>query len=255
MPLKIHQIPVKTDNYIYILHCERSHYTAVVDPTFAEPVASYIESQNWSLDAILNTHHHHDHIGGNLELMQRFDCVVYGSAKDAARIPGITHHLHEGDAIDVGDYKAQVMEVFGHTIGHIAFHFNKEKALFCGDTLFSIGCGRLFEGEPATMWASLNKLRALEADTRVYCAHEYTLHNSNFALSQDPQNQDLIKYAQRVASLRHEGRPTIPTTIGTEIKCNPFLRADQGDLQKALKMQDSDPVEVFAELRRRRNDY
>lgn len=253
--LAIHQIPVLSDNYVYLAHDPDTGATAVIDPAVAAPVLRTLEEFGWRLTHILNTHHHGDHVGGNLELIEKTGCTVVGPGHDADRIPGIAVRVREGDRVTLGRAEATVIEVAGHTRGHIAYHFAEDRVLFCGDTLFSAGCGRLFEGSPAQMWDSLKKLRALPEDTRVYCAHEYTQKNTEFALSVDPDNAALREYAAAVRQLRRQDRPTVPSRLSTECAVNPFLRVDQPDLGAALGMERADPVTLFAEIRSRRDVF
>ena len=253
--LTIHQIPVLSDNYIYLLHDAATGETAVVDPAVAPPVLAALEQKGWRLTHILNTHHHADHTGGNLALKQGTGCTIVGPRADAARIPGINVQVGEGDRYRFGREAAQVFDVPGHTRGHIAFFFPQTKALFCGDTLFALGCGRLFEGTPAQMWASLGKFRALPADTRVYCAHEYTQSNARFALTVDPGNTRLTARAAEIDRLRAAGRPTVPSLLGEEVATNPFLRADQDSVAAAVGLAGADPVSVFAEVRKRKDSF
>ncbi|MDB2414620.1 hydroxyacylglutathione hydrolase [Rickettsiales bacterium] len=224
--LKVMQIPVLTDNYIYLIHEEDKNITAVIDPAEAKPVLEELKNQGWNLDYILNTHHHYDHIGGNKQLKSETGCKVVGFANDAHRITGIDIKLNDGDNFDIGNSTAKVMFVPGHTLGHIIYYFEKDKILFCGDTLFSMGCGRLFEGTYEQMYQSLNKISALPDDVEVYCAHEYTQNNAEFALTIEPDNQDLKDRYEQVKSLRKHKKPTIPTNIGLEKRTNPFLRCN-----------------------------
>ncbi|CCQ74752.1 hydroxyacylglutathione hydrolase [Magnetospira sp. QH-2] len=253
--MEIIQIPALTDNYIYLLHDNDSGKTAVVDPAMAQPVLSVLNERDWTLDYILCTHHHRDHVGGNEDLKMVTRCQIVGAASDTDRIPGLDLGLKEGDLFALGNLTAQVLDVPGHTMGHIAFWFAEAEALFCGDTLFSLGCGRLFEGTPQQMWASLEKLRALPDSTQVYCAHEYTNDNADFALSVDPANQDLQLCAAEVKRQRENGQSTVPSSMAIEKRCNPFLRPDQPDLQMALGMTGLDPASVFAEVRRRKDAF
>ncbi|GAB6052964.1 hydroxyacylglutathione hydrolase [Magnetospira thiophila] len=253
--MEIIQVPVLTDNYVYLLHDADSGQTAVVDPAMAQPVLSVLNERNWTLDYILCTHHHRDHVGGNEDLKMVTRCQIVGAANDAERIPGLDIGLSEGDLFKLGSLTAQVLEVPGHTMGHIAFWFAEAEALFCGDTLFSLGCGRLFEGTPKLMWKSLSKLRALPDTTQVFCAHEYTNANADFALSIDPANKDLRSRAGEVVRLREQGQSTVPSRLGEEKKCNPFLRADHPALQLALGMNGLDPAQVFAEIRHRKDVF
>ena len=247
------QIPVLNDNYIYLIHDAYTSTTARVDPAKAEPVIKELKSRGWKLDFILNTHHHADHVGGNKQLKEHYSCKVLASEHDHHRIPGITSTLQEGDKVTVGSLEAYVYFVPGHTSGHIAYHFRDQHALFCGDTLFSIGCGRLFEGTPIQMWDSLKKLRNLPDHTKVYCTHEYTEQNIRFALSIDPHNQALKHREQEVLMIRSQNLPSVPSLLGQEKLANPFLRADDKTLQSSLGFNSTSPEDFFGELRKRKD--
>jgi hydroxyacylglutathione hydrolase len=253
--LQIELIPALRDNYVYLVRDAGSGACAAVDPSVAEPVLARLERLGWRLTHILNTHHHHDHVGGNLELKRATGCTIVGNRNDAHRIPGIDIAFGDGEEVALGEQKALVLEISGHTIGHIAYWFRDARAVFCGDTLFSLGCGRLFEGTPGQMWSSLAKLRALPGDTRVYCGHEYTESNARFALALDPENPALRRRADKVRMLRAEGRPTVPSTVAVERATNPFLRADDPALQEAAGLFGRDPIAVFAEIRRRKDVF
>ena len=253
--LEIHQIPVLDDNYVYLAHDPATAACAVVDPAVTEPVMEALSRRRWSLTHILNTHHHGDHVGGNMALKEATGCTIVGPRADAARIPGIDVQVGDGDTCDLGSQTARVFDVPGHTRGHIAYWFEGSDALFCGDTLFALGCGRMFEGTPRQFWTSLAKLRHLPDRTRVYCAHEYTNANADFALSVDPGNARLRARAEEVLKLRENGKPTVPSTLGEEKATNPFLRADAPDFQQAIGMAGDDPVSVFAETRRRKDNF
>ena len=239
-------IPVLSDNYVYLLHEPEDGVTGVVDPAVAEPVMERLSASGWSLDWILSTHHHADHTAGNLELKELTGCKVAGPGKDAARIPGIDVKLVEGDRFKLGTAEAEIFETPGHTSGHISFWFPQSKALFSADTLFSLGCGRLFEGTPAEMWTSLQKYAPLPDGALVYCGHEYTQSNARFALSVDPGNEALKARAKEVDEQRAAGKPTIPTTLGQERATNPFLRPTDPMIRKQLGMEAASDVEVFA---------
>ncbi|MBH89950.1 MAG: hydroxyacylglutathione hydrolase [Magnetovibrio sp.] len=253
--LIIHQIPVLKDNFVYLLHDSESGESVAIDPAVATPVLDVLELKGWTLSHIWNTHHHNDHTGGNLELKQATGCSIVGSAADASRIPGIDVQIVEGDLISIGSHTAQIFEVSGHTIGHIAYWLENDHILFSGDTLFSSGCGRLFEGTPEQMWTSLLKLRNLPDDTNVYCAHEYTATNVNFALTIEPNNVALKRRLNEVLHLRKNGKPTVPSNLGDEKRFNPFLRADNVDLLRAIGLVGKDAVSVFAEIRRRKDEF
>ena len=253
--LEIEQIPVLSDNYAYLVHEPRAGVTGVVDPPVVEPVLERLEARGWKLDWILSTHHHADHTGGNLELKQATDCRVAGAKRDEARIPGIDLKLAEGDHFSFGQIDAQVFETPGHTSGHISFWFPDAKAVFCADTLFSLGCGRVFEGSYAQMWSSLCKLAALPDDALVYCGHEYTQSNARFALSVDPDNKALQTRAAEVERQRAAGEPTVPTMMRAERAANPFLRAGDKAIRARLGMESASDAEVFAEIRRRKDSF
>ena len=253
--LVIHQIPVLKDNFIYLVHDFESGETAAVDPAVAAPVLDVLATRGWNLSHILNTHHHHDHTGGNLELKQATGCIIVGAGMDTLRIPGIDVLVGEGDLVSIGNHQGQVFDVSGHTNGHIAYWFEDAHTLFSGDTLFSLGCGRLFEGTPTQMWASLLKLRDLPDETNVYCAHEYTSSNVDFALTIEPENEDLKRRASEVFRLRENGKPTVPSSLGEEKRVNPFLRADNDDLLRAAGLVGLDAVSAFAEIRRRKDNF
>lgn len=240
--LSIHLIPALRDNYIFVLRAEKERLTAVVDPAESQAVIQFLEEKKWSLDQVLVTHHHHDHTGGCLGLKEKYGCRIVGHRQDASRIPGLDIALQEGERHSFGPHQSQVLALDGHTLGHIAYHFADESALFCGDTLFSIGCGRLFEGHASQMWESLQKIKALPDDTQVYCAHEYTLQNIEFALSlpQAPRDE-LIAYQNKVKALRERGLASIPCHLGSEKRLNPFLNAEN--------------LKCFTERRRAKDEF
>ncbi len=251
--MQVHRLPALSDNYVFLLHDPVNNAAAVVDPAEATPVLQRLKDLGAKMVAIFNTHHHHDHVGGNAELLHHFpEAVVYGGAEDKGRIPGQQVFLQEGDRVSFGDRTAQVFFVPGHTRAHIAYHFspanlNEMHDLFCGDTLFAGGCGRLFEGTPAQMVNSLSKLRQLPDNTHVWCAHEYTLKNLQFALTVDRHNTDLQNRLVQVQAARQRSESTIPSLLGVEKLTNPFLRWDHPDLQKAVKADNA--IQTFSRLR------
>jgi len=255
--MRIIQIPLLRDNYAYLIVCEKTNDTAVVDPSEAGPILSKVKEEKVTLRAILNTHHHHDHTGGNPGLLDRWTLQVYGYASDKERIPGLTHPLNDGDEVRIGELTGKVLFIPGHTGGHIAYLF--ENKLFCGDTLFVAGCGRLFEGTAEQMHDSLTKLRQLPEDTLVYCGHEYTEKNIQFALTLEPNNKHLTEKMQRARSLRAKGISTVPSTMAEEKETNPFLRWEsreiQDNLRKIFPNLASDPVSVFAKVRELKDQF
>jgi len=255
MTLDVHMFPCLSDNYGFLIHDPAADVTATIDTPDADAINRALEEKGWRLTHILNTHHHFDHAGGNEALKARWGCTVVGAANDAARIPGIDVRVKDGDVFEFGTTHARVIEVPGHTSGHIAYYFEDEGIAFVGDTLFALGCGRLFEGTPEQMWSSLKKLMSLPDDTVVYCAHEYTQANAAFALTVEPHNPALKARAEEIERLRAQGVPTVPTTIGLEKATNPFLRPDSEDLRATLGLETADPVTVFAETRRRKDHF
>lgn len=249
--MQIYRLNAWSDNYIFLL-CEGA-IAAVVDPTEAQPVLDKLNDLDAELVAIFNTHHHGDHVGGNQQLLAHYpDATVYGSDTDQGRIPGQTVFLNGGDTVTFGERTAQIFFVPGHTRGHIAYYFPPVEAdqtgeLFCGDTLFAGGCGRLFEGTPEQMVNSLSKLRQLPDNTQVWCAHEYTLNNLKFAVTVDGQNSDLQTRYQQVQAARQNQEATVPSLLGLEKKTNPFLRWDQPALQTVTNTEE--PARVFGRIR------
>lgn len=246
--LEIIRIPVLNDNYVWLIHT-RDGLTAVVDPAVSEPVMAEINAQRWTLTHILNTHHHADHTGGNLALKELTNCTIVGPSADQARIPGIDVEVGDGETYQLGSVTAEVLDIPGHTHGHIAYHFAQDDALFCGDTLFALGCGRVFEGTMEQMWSSLSKIATLPSSTKVYCAHEYTQANGRFALSIEPNNRKLISRMEQIDRMRAEGIPTVPSILGDEFDTNPFLRPYSDEIQETLDLKGARLVEVFTKTR------
>ncbi|HUQ51227.1 MAG TPA: hydroxyacylglutathione hydrolase [Gammaproteobacteria bacterium] len=247
--LAIHMFPCLQDNYGYLLHDEDSGATAAVDTPDAAEIATQLDAKGWRLTHILNTHHHADHAGGNLELKRRTGCTIVGPRADAARIPGIDVAVGEGDVVSLGAHRAAVFDTPGHTRGHIVYHFEAAHAAFVGDTLFALGCGRLFEGTPGQMWSSLQKILQWPDDTRLYCAHEYTQSNARFASTVEPQNRALKERAETVARRRAAGHATVPSTLAEERATNPFLRPQSQDLRATIALANASDVDVFAKTR------
>lgn len=253
--LEIEVLPALSDNYVYLLWEPESGVSGVVDPAQAAPVLARLGELGRGLDWILSTHHHFDHTGGNLDLKSATGCSVVGPSAERDRIPGLDLAVGEGDVFELGRAAARVIETPGHTSGHISYWFEESSALFCADALFALGCGRVFEGTPAQMWASLAKLRELPDETRVYCGHEYTQSNAAFAVTVDPGNELLQQRAAEVARLRAEAKPTIPSRLAVEKATNPFLRPDDDAIRSHLGMEGAADSEVFAEIRRRKDSF
>lgn len=253
--LEIELVPCLRDNYAYLLRDGHDGVCAVVDPSEAEPVRAVLEGRGWRLTHILNTHHHPDHTGGNAALKKEFGATVVGPEKDRARIPALDEGVGEGSLFVIGSHRARVLEIPAHTRAHIAFVLEEDNAVFTGDTLFAMGCGRLFEGTPEMMWRSLSKLMALDGSLRVYCGHEYTLNNGRFALTLEPGNPDLQVRMNEVEKLRANGTPTIPSSIELEKRTNPFLRPHSPEIRRTLNMSQASDVEVFAEMRARKDVF
>jgi len=225
MTIDVVRIPVLSDNYVWLVHDPVSGETTVVDPAVAEPVLAALDDRGWRLTQIWNTHWHPDHTGGNAELKAATGCQITGPAAEFERIPTLDRRVGEGDVVTLGAIAAQVLAVPAHTAGHIAYHLPDESAVFVGDTLFAMGCGRLFEGTADQMFANMTRLAALPAATQVYCAHEYTLSNARWAVTAEPGNADLAARLEEVIALRAADTPTVPTSIGREQATNPFMRA------------------------------
>jgi hydroxyacylglutathione hydrolase len=253
MPAKTHLFLCLKDNYGVLVHDPDSGATAAIDAPEAAPVEAALKTTGWRLSDILVTHHHHDHTGGIAELKQRHRCRVVAPHGEAARIPLVDETVRENDTARVGGLEARVIETPGHTAGHIAYVFAADKLAFVGDTLFSIGCGRVIEGTPEMMWQSLLKLRALPDDTRIYCGHEYTLANIRFARTVEPDNAALAAREKAVEQLVAAHKPTIPSTMGEEKAANPFLRADLPAVAAKVGLAGKPAAQVFAEIRERKN--
>ncbi len=256
MTAHFYQFPCLSDNYGVLVHDSSTGATAAIDAPDAGAVLAALDKQGWRLTDILVTHHHADHIGGIAGLKARFpETRIVAPAREAARIGGVDRAVAQNDTVAVGDLRAKVIETPGHTAGHIVYWFEEDDALFAGDTLFALGCGRVLETSMGTMWDSLLKLSQLPGETQVYCGHEYTQSNAKFALTVDPTNDLLKQRAREVEVLRAEGRATVPTTIALELATNPFLRAENLEIKEAIGLPGADPATVFAELRERKNSF
>lgn len=254
--VSVERVPCLKDNYSWIIHDHATGKTAVVDPAEEGPVVAALKDKGWTLSHILNTHHHWDHTGGNEILKDMFNVCIVGPKADEDRIPGIDVALGDGDEYMLGNVRIVCYDTPGHTRGHITFHLPEVQALFPGDTLFSMGCGRLFEGTPEQMWASLSKLVPLDADTRVYCAHEYTLSNARFAMHVEPNNVALQRRFKEVEEARSKGIPTIPSVMGVELETNPFLRPDSKEIRASLNIPESaSNAEAFGVIRRAKDSF
>ena len=255
MPLDIVTIPCLSDNYAYLARDPDTGSTALIDIPEAAPILQALEVRGWSLDMILITHHHDDHIMGLDAVLAKHPCPVFGAKADAHRLPSLDTELVEGDTVTIGTETGNVIDVSGHTLGHIAFHFPGAEVMFTADSLMALGCGRVFEGTKPQMWDSLKKLAALPPQTLVCSGHEYTAANAKFALSVDPDNAALQARAEKIAEMRKKDMPTVPSLLSEELATNPFLRADSPDLAAALGMQGADPVDIFAEVRTRKDNF
>ncbi|WP_173933336.1 hydroxyacylglutathione hydrolase [Chelativorans sp. Marseille-P2723] len=255
MTLEIEQFMCRSDNFGILARDRETGATALIDAPEEHTILEAIERTGWTPSLLLITHHHVDHVEANLALKERFGLTIYGPAKEADKIPGIDWQLKEGDTVTVGGQDALVIETPGHTAGHISYHFAKAGIAFTADTLFALGCGRLLECEPAAMLESLKKIAALPPETTIYCGHEYTESNAQFALSVDPENAALRERARKIEALRSEGKPTLPTTLAEELATNPFLRWHDPDIRRNLGMENAPDVEVFAEIRKRKDTF
>ncbi|MEL7487607.1 MAG: hydroxyacylglutathione hydrolase [Pseudomonadota bacterium] len=255
MPLEIRQFPCLADNYGYLAHDPATGATATIDTPDVEAINAALNDAGWRLTHIFNTHHHWDHAGGNLALKEQWGCEIVGPRNEASKIPGIDRPVGDGDIVALGEATARVYDTPGHTSGHVVFHFENDDAAFVGDTIFALGCGRLFEGTPAEMWRSLSRIAAWPPETKLYCAHEYTQANARFALSVDPHNAALKDRSAAIDAARDRGEPTVPTTVAEERATSPFLRAGDDGLKAALGMAHASDTEVFAEIRRRKDVF
>lgn len=255
MAAEIRLIPCLKDNFGYLVHDTATGATASVDAPEAAPIREALKREGWTLTDILLTHHHADHVGGVAELKEAYGCRVVAPHDHGAPLPLADLRVAQGDVVKIGSLLARVLETPGHTLDHVVYVFDDDKAVFTGDTLFSLGCGRLFEGSYPMMWDSLLKLRALPDDMLMYCGHEYTAANARFALTVEPDNAVLQARAAEVGDLRSAGQPTIPARLGAEKAANVFLRADEPSVAAGVRLKGADAVTVFTELRERKNKF
>lgn len=253
MTLIVHQFACLADNYGYLVHDPASGETVAIDTPDAEVYLAEAAKRGWRISQIWNTHWHPDHAGGNAAIKAQTGCVIVAPAADAARIAGIDRTVEQGDTVMLGDFAAQVMDVGGHTLGHIAYHLPEATAAFVGDSVFALGCGRMFEGSASQFWASLQRIKALPPKTLLYCAHEYTTGNARFALHADPENPALTAYVAEITERRAHGLPTVPALLERELATNPFLRADDPAME--ARWGGGDAVATFAALRAAKDSF
>jgi hydroxyacylglutathione hydrolase len=253
--LEMHQFICRSDNYGVIVHDHKTGATAAIDAPDAGAIERELKKRGWQLTHILTTHHHADHVEGNMALKDLYGCKIIGPANEADKIPGIDRKVKGGDEFQWAGRAVKVYDCPGHTAGHIAFYIPEDHSLFAGDTLFAMGCGRVLEGTMEQMWGSLDQFRKFKPHTFVYCGHEYTEANAKFALSVEPGNRKLQQRSTVVSNQRAKGEMTCPTTIGDELATNPFMRPDSPEIRRVLGMEKATDAEVFAELRTRKNNF
>ena len=253
--LEVHQFICRSDNYGVLVHDNRTGTTISIDAPEASAVADNLKKRGWQLTHILTTHHHEDHVAGNLELKDAFGCRIFGPELEKDKIPGISKTVKGGDRFELGHRPITVYDCPGHTAGHIAFHFDDDYLLFEADTLFAMGCGRILEGTPLQMFHSVNQFRSLNGMTSVYCGHEYTEANAKFAVTVEPGNRALQMRTNEVRRKRAKGEMTCPSSIGEELATNPYLRCNSPEIRKNLGLESASDAEVFAELRSRKNNF
>lgn len=253
--LQIYQFPCRQDNYGVVLHDAAAQVTISIDAPETEAIIDVLESKNLNLTHILTTHHHGDHVEGNEALKARYGCRIIGPKDEQAKVPGIDASYGHGESFDIEGHRIEVIGTPGHTLGQVAYYLPDQGVVFCADALFAMGCGRVFEGTPDMMFQALERLASLPDDTVVYAGHEYTLANAKFALTVDPRNEELIARAQEVEMMRDDGKPTLPTSIALEKRTNPFLRWADPLVRAHLGMEDASDLEVFTEIRARKDRF
>ena len=255
MPLEIVTVPCLSDNYAYLIHDDETGKTALVDIPEAAPILDALAAHDWALSEVWITHHHADHVQGLDAVLAKHKAKVRGAAKDVRRLPALDFEHADEDHFDFAGQNVRVMDVSGHTIGHLAYYIKSANAVFTADSLMALGCGRLFEGSAEQMWTSLSKLAALPPETKIFSGHEYTAANARFALTIEPDNADLISRSKEIAAMRASGLPTVPSTLATELATNPFLRAKDAGIRSALNKNDATDAEVFGEIRARKDAF
>ena len=255
MPAEVVVVPCLKDNYAYLLRDEGTGKVAVVDAPEAEPIVAALEERGWEPEQLWITHHHGDHVDGVEELRRRYHAKVVGHVKDRARLPKLDEEVSEGERVTLGETVARVVDVSGHTIGHIAYVLDADKVAFTADSLMALGCGRVFEGTHAMMWESLKKLMQLPPETRIYSGHNYGQANGRFALSIEPENEELLARIERIKAADAKGEPIVPVTLEEELATNPFLRATEASVKQAVGLAGADDAAVFAEVRRRKDAF
>ena len=253
--IEIEIVPALSDNYIYIVHNQNKSLTAVIDPGEAEPVNKTLKEKNWELNQIINTHHHYDHTAGNDTLIKASNAKLIAPLYDKQRIQDVDQYVSDKDSIQIAGFDAEVIYTPGHTLGHVCYYLKNEKVLFSGDTLFHLGCGRVFEGTMEDMKNSLKKLVDLPDDITVFCGHEYTLSNAKFCISLEPNNNDLNKKYEEILNLRNDKKPTIPFNLGEEKKLNPFLKFDNQEFKNSINLNNSNEIETFKFVRNKKDNF
>jgi len=255
MPLEIVTVPCRSDNYAFLVHNPETGQTAIMDAPEADPLLEALKTRGWTPDTVLLTHHHADHVEGLAGIQDAFEVSVVGAAADAHRLPKLDQAVAEGDDLEICGHSAQIFDVSGHTVGHIAFYVPQASAVFTADSLMALGCGRVFEGTMEQMWASLSKLAALPPDTVVYSGHEYTAANAKFALTIEPENADLQARIRDISEKRTKSLPTVPSKLSLELATNPFLRANLAQVKASLGLEEASDAAVFAEIRTRKDNF
>ena len=253
--IEIEIVPALSDNYIYIVHNQNKSLTAVIDPGEAEPVNKSLKEKNWTLNQIINTHHHYDHAAGNDTLIKSSNAKLIAPLYDKQRIKDVDQFVSDKDTIQIAGFHSEVIYTPGHTLGHVCYYLKNEKILFSGDTLFHLGCGRVFEGTMEDMKNSLKKLVNLPDDITVFCGHEYTLSNAKFCISLEPNNNELNKKYEEILNLRNDNKPTIPFNLGEEKKLNPFLKFDNQEFKNSINLNNSNEIETFKFVRNKKDNF